>query len=346
MSGQRAAVHAPIVLLLFPLPPWYEGIPSGVGRVPYTPKPITRFLLIMSDYLIRVLSDKANVIGLACRTTDLVNLACRLHGTTPTASAALGRALTGALLLGALAKPGLRVGLKFEGNGPLKKILVEADSEGTVRGFVGVPDIDVMVKDDGKLHVSGALGAEGFLTVFKDVGLDEPYQGIVKLRTGEIAEDIAYYFVESEQIPSAVGLGVYVETDGRISAAGGFLIQTLPPSEDQTIDQLIVNIRKIGAVTHVLRDGKTPEELIGMLFEGIPYEILEKKGLSFRCTCNRDRIERVLISLGCKELTHLLEEHGEAEVGCEFCRAIYRFDRLDLEQLISDIECAGPKTEP
>ena len=231
----------------------------------------------MSDYLIRVLSDKANVIGLACRTTDLVNLACRLHGTTPTASAALGRALTGGLLMGALGKPGLRVGLKFEGNGPLKKILVEADSEGTVRGFVGVPGIDVMVSDDGKLHVSRALGTEGFLTVFKDVGIDEPYQGIVKLRTGEIAEDLAYYFAESEQIPSAVGLGVFVEADGRVSAAGGFLIQTLPPSEDQTIDQLIVNIRKIGAVTQVLRDGKTPEDLLGLIFEGIPYETLEKK---------------------------------------------------------------------
>jgi molecular chaperone Hsp33 len=298
----------------------------------------------MPDYLIRVLSDKANVIGLACRTTDLVNLACRLHGTTPTASAALGRALTGGLLMGARGKPGLRVGLKFEGNGPLKKILVEADSEGNVRGFVGVPGIDVMVREDGKLHVSGALGTEGFLTVFKDVGLDEPYQGIVKLRTGEIAEDIAGYFAESEQIPSAVGLGVFVEADGCVSAAGGFLIQTLPPSEDQTIDQLIINIRKIGAVTNVLRDGKNPEDLIAMLFEGIPYENLEKKGLSFRCGCNRDRIERVLISLGCRELAHMLEEHGEAEVGCEFCGAAYRFDRRELEQLISDIECAGPSS--
>jgi molecular chaperone Hsp33 len=298
----------------------------------------------MSDYLIRVLSDKANVIGLACRTTDLVNLACRLHGTTPTASAALGRALTGGLLMGALAKPGLRVGLKFEGNGPMKKILVEADSGGTVRGFVGVPDIDVMVKEDGKLHVSAALGTEGFLTVFKDVGLDEPYQGIVKLHTGEIAEDIAYYFVESEQIPSAVGLGVYVETDGRVSSAGGFLVQSLPPSEEATINQLIENIGRIRSVTEVLREGRTPEDILGLLFEGIPYKTLEKKGLSFRCTCNRDRIGEVLVSLGCKELKHLLEEHGEAEVGCEFCRAVYRFDRLDLEQLISDIEC-GPQTE-
>ena len=130
---------------------------------------------------------------------------------------------------------------------------------------------------DGKLHVSGALGTEGFLTVFKDVGLDEPYQGIVKLRTGEIAEDIAYYLAESEQIPSAVGLGVFVETDGRVSAAGGFLIQTLPPSEETTIDQLIANIRKVRSVTEVLREGKTPEDLLGLIFEGIPCETLEKK---------------------------------------------------------------------
>jgi len=299
----------------------------------------------MSDYLIRVLSDKANVIGLACRTTELVNLACRLHGTTPTASAALGRALTGGLLMGALEKPGLRVGLKFEGNGPLKKILVEADSEGTVRGFVGVPDVDVEVKD-GKLHVAAVLGTEGHLTVFKDVGLDAPYQGIVKLRTGEIAEDIAYYFAESEQIPSAVGLGVYVETDGRVSAAGGFLIQSLPPSEEATLDRLIENIGRVRSVTDVLRDGKTPEDLLGLIFEGIPYRTLEKKGLVFRCTCSRDRIEEVLIALGRTELRRLAEEKGEAEVTCEFCRTAYRFSRGELERLIRDIECGRTPGAP
>lgn len=299
----------------------------------------------MSDYLIRVLSDEANVIGLACRTTDLVDLARRLHGTTPTASAALGRALTGGLLMGALEKPGLRVGLKFEGNGPLRKILVEADSEGTARGFVGVPGVDVAVKD-GKLYVAGVLGAEGHLTVFKDVGLDAPYQGIVKLRTGEIAEDIAYYFSESEQIPSAVGLGVFVETDGRVTAAGGFLIQSLPPSEETTINQLIINIRKIRSVTDALREGRTPEDLLGLIFEGIPYRILEKKDLSYRCTCSRDRIEKVLASLGCAELRHLAEGRGEAEVTCEFCRTAYRFNRGELERLIRDIQCAGTPDAP
>jgi molecular chaperone Hsp33 len=205
--------------------------------------------------------------------------------------------------------------------------------------------VDVMVKD-GKLHVAGVLGTEGHLTVFKDVGLDEPYQGIVKLRTGEIAEDIAYYFAESEQIPSAVGLGVFVETDGRVSASGGFLIQSLPPSEEMTISHLISNIGKIRSVTDALREGKTPEDLLGLIFEGIPYKTLEKKGLSFRCTCSRGRIERVLISLGCGELRHLAEEKGEAEVTCEFCRTAYRFRRGELEQLIRDIECVGAPVPP
>ena len=311
-----------------------------MAEFPVPAIPLPNSCLKMPDYLVHTISDQANVIGLACRTTDLVNLACRLHGTTPTASAALGRALTGGILMGALEKPGLRVGLKFEGNGPLKKILVEADSEGTVRGFVGVPDVEVMEKN-GKLHVAGVLGTEGHLTVFKDAGINEPYQGIVKLRTGEIAEDIAYYYAESEQIPSAVGLGVFVETDGRVSAAGGFLIQSLPSSEETTINQLIINIRKIRSVTDVLREGKTPEDLLGMIFEGISYKTLETKNLAFRCTCDRDRIERVLISLGCGDLLHLLEEKGEAEVTCEFCRTAYHFDRRQLEQLIRDIECAG-----
>ncbi len=291
-----------------------------------------------SDYLIHSISRGGNVIGLACRTTGLVDEARRVHGTTATATAALGRALTGGLLFGALAKPGLRVGLKFEGNGPLKKILVEADSEGNVRGFVGDPGIDVLVKD-GKLHVGGALGSEGTLTVFKDVGLEEPYKGIVKLRTGEIAEDLAYYFAESEQIPTAVGLGVFVEPDDRVSAAGGFLVQSLPPTENTVIDQLIINIRRTGSVTDILRAGKSPEELLAMLFEGVPHEILAKKGVSFQCTCSRDRIERVLISLGCAELTHVRDEQGHADVICEFCGTAYHFSREELEGLITALAC-------
>jgi len=290
----------------------------------------------MADYLVRAIGDKANVIGLACVTTDLVNQASHLHGTSRTASAALGRALTGALLMGALLKRGQRVALKFEGSGPLKKIIVEADHDGSVRGFVAVPDAEVPLQDE-KLNVAGALGSEGLLTVAKDVGLKEPYRGIVKLLTGEIAEDIAYYFVESEQVPSAMGLGIFVKTDGEVSAAGGFLIQSLPPSEDRTIEQIVENIRRILSVTDLLRQGKTPEDILDMVFSGIPHHFLEKRNLFFRCSCSRERIERVLISLGQEELERIITEQGEADVTCEFCRTRYHLTREELEDLRAEI---------
>jgi len=293
----------------------------------------------MTDYLVRAISEKVNVIGLSCVTTGLVDEASRLHETSCTATAALGRALTGGLLMGALLKRGQRVGLKFEGNGPLKKIIVEADNEGTVRGFVGVPGVELPLKDE-KLNVSGALGGEGWLTVIKDVGLKEPYQGIVKLLTGEIAEDIAYYFAESEQIPSAMGLGVFVRPDGKVSAAGGFLVQSLPPSEERMVERLVENIRVIPSVTEVLRQGKTPEDLLAMLFAEIPHHVLGKRDLFFRCTCTRGRVERVLISLGNEELQKIIVEQGETDVTCEFCRTRYHFTRKELEDLQREISFA------
>jgi len=294
----------------------------------------------MADYLVRVIGEKFNVIGMACVTTDLVDEARRLHGTSRTVSAALGRALTGGLLMGALMKRGQRVGLKFEGNGPLKKIIVEADHEGTVRGFAGVPDVEVPLNDE-KLNVAGALGHEGSLTVFKDLGLKEPYRGIVKLLTGEIAEDIAYYFAESEQIPTAVGLGVFVKPDGKVLAAGGFLLQSLPPSEERTVEQFIENIRKMPFVTDLLREGKAPEDILEMIFSGVPHQLLGKQDLSLRCSCSRERIERVLISLGRKELEGIIAEQGETDVTCEFCRSNYHFTKKELEALRQEISSAS-----
>jgi molecular chaperone Hsp33 len=290
----------------------------------------------MADYLVRVIGNRPNVIGMACVTTQLVEEARRLHGTSRTASAALGRALTGGLLMGALMKRGQRIALKFEGNGPLKKILVEADNDGTVRGFVGVPDAEVPILDE-KLNVAGALGSEGTLTVVKDLGLKEPYRGIVKLLTGQIAEDIAHYFSESEQIPSAVGLGVFVRPDGEVSAAGGFLIQSLPPSEDRVVDQLIVNIRKIPSVTDLLREGKTPEDILAMIFADLPTHFLGKRDLLLRCSCSRGRVERVLVALGAEELKSMIAEKGEADVTCEFCRTRHHFTRQELENLLEEM---------
>jgi molecular chaperone Hsp33 len=289
----------------------------------------------MADYLVRAISDKANVIGLTCITTGIVDEAARIHGTSRTASAALGRALTGGLLMGALMKRGQRVGLKFEGSGPLKKIIVEADSDGTVRGFVGVPDTEVPFKDE-KLNVSGALGSEGLLTVIKDIGLKEPYQGIIKFQSGEIGEDLARYFAESEQVPSAVGLGVFVEPDGKVSAAGGFIIQTLPPPEERAVDQLIKNIRKIPTVTEFLRQGRTPEDMLAEIFSGLTYHMLGKRNLFLRCSCSRERVERILLALGIGELRRMIAEQNETDVTCEFCRTSYHFTRMELEDLIQE----------
>jgi molecular chaperone Hsp33 len=290
----------------------------------------------MKNYMVRVISNALNVLGLACVTTDLVSEACRLHGTSATASAALGRALTGGALMASLLKDGQRLALKFEADGPLKKIIVEADSSGAVRGFVGVPDVDVPLKE-GKLDVAGAVGRNGFLTVIKDIGLKELYNGIVQLRTGAIAEDIAFYFTESEQIPSAVGLGVFVEPMGDISAAGGFLIQTLPPSDESVVDKLVTRLEGMPPVTQNLRSGKTPEDMLEIIFEGIPYHILEKRELFLKCTCSRERIERVLISLGKKDIADMIDAQGEAEVDCEFCRTRYHFNRAELEQLLQEM---------
>jgi molecular chaperone Hsp33 len=287
----------------------------------------------VNDYLVRIITKTGTIRALACVTTGLVGEACRRHGTYPTASAALGRALTGGALLGAMLKTGQRVVLKLEGNGPLRKIIVEADSNGAVRGYVAVPQVHLPEKN-GKLDVAGALGQAGFLSVIKDLGLKEPYKGVVQLYTSEIAEDLAFYLTESEQIPSAVGLGVFVEPDNAIAASGGFLIQAFPPQDEEAVDLLMERIGKMPSITELLRQGKSPEDLLELLFAGIPYDILEKRALAFVCSCSRERLERVLISLGRDELKDMVEKQGEAEIICEFCREVYRFDREDLERLM------------
>jgi molecular chaperone Hsp33 len=290
----------------------------------------------MKNYVVRVISEQANVIGLACVTTGLVNESCSLHGTYPTACAALGRALTGGALMASLLKMGQRLALKFEGNGPLKKIIVEADYEGNIRGFVAVPEVDLPPRN-GKFDVAGAVGTEGVLTVIKDTGRKELYNGVVKLRTGEIAEDIAYYFAESEQIPTAVALGVYMEPSLEISAAGGFLVQSLPPSDENMIDRLIDNIRRLPSYTQMLRAGQAPELILESIFSGIPYVTLERHELCYLCTCSRERIEKVLVSLGREELADMIEKQGSAKVTCEFCRKSYQVGRHELEALLDSL---------
>jgi len=286
----------------------------------------------VADYLVRIITGSENIRALACITTGLVDEACRRHGTYPTASAALGRALTAGTLMGALLKTGQRVALRFEGNGPLKKILVEAESNGEVRGRVGNPEVS-LVTPEGKLDVANALGKAGFLTVTKDLGLKEPYSGMVQLLSSEIAEDLAYYLTDSEQTPSAVGLGVFVEPDNRVSAAGGFLIQCLPPADEEVIDRLMERLEQMPPLTRLLREGATPESLLENLFRGIPYRTLEKRALAFRCSCSREKIERAIISLGSAEISDMLDGKDNTVVTCEFCRESYSLTREDLLRL-------------
>ena len=292
---------------------------------------------VLKDYLVRIIGRDVNIRGMACVTTNLVDEARRRHGTSRTASAALGRALTGGALMGALLKKDQRVALRFEGNGPIKKILVEADSKGCVKGYVGVPEADLPPRN-GKLDVSGIVGRKGLLVVTKDLRLKEPYSGMVELHSGEIAEDLAYYLTDSEQIPSAVGLGVYVVPDGTVTAAGGFLVQSFPPSDDEAVDAIIRRIGKMGTVTDLLRRGKTPEQMLEMIFEGIPFDLLLQHELAFQCTCSRERVERALITLGKDEISTILENLGQADVRCEFCLQSYHLSGHDLRGLLDEVE--------
>ncbi len=290
----------------------------------------------MTDILHRAIANDGKFFGLACDTTQLVNEACRKHDVGPTAAAALGRALTGSILLAALLKDGQYVQLKFEGSGPLGKIITEAGYDGWCRGYVAHPRADVPLKN-GQVDVGAGLGKAGFLTVTKDIGGKRKYQGMTQLYTSEIGEDIAYYLLESEQTPSVVGLSVHLQPDGTIRAAGGFLIQALPPIEEDTIKNLELKIKELPQITEFLNNGKSPLELITTLFTDIPHHLTASTALEYKCSCSREKMENAILSLGKNEIKDLLENEGGAEVHCEFCRDTYTFDKDDLQKML-DIE--------
>jgi molecular chaperone Hsp33 len=289
----------------------------------------------MEDYMVKVITESKDIIGVACITTNLANDARVRHGTYPTATAALGRALTGAGLMASLLDPDQRIALKFQAEGPLKKIVVEADGMGAVRGYAGVPEVDLPPKN-GKLDVSGALGSKGYLTVSKDLRVKDVYTGIVRLHSGEIASDIAYYLTESEQIPSAVGLGVFVEQDATVSAAGGFLVQSLPPSDEMRIEALAERIERMDSVTTQIREGRLPEDMLRTIFGGIPHQVIERRQLAFRCACSRDRTEQAIIALGPEEIQSIVAEHETVEISCQFCGQVRSFSRGELQRLIEE----------
>lgn len=291
-----------------------------------------------SDYRIRSLAEDGGVRAIACVTTELVAEICARHGAWPTAAAALGRALTGGALMGALLKDRDRVALKFEGNGPLRKILVEADGKGAVAGYVGNPQVDLPPGDGGP-DVAGAIGRAGFLTVTRDLGMREPYRSVVQLAASEIGEDLAHYFVESEQIPSAVGVGVFLDANG-VGAAGGFLVQSLPGADPALVDRVIDHIRRLPPVTEQLREGRRPEKMIAAIFGDIPYRILEQAPLRFECHCGRQRFEEALVALGREEVAALAERAEETVLTCEFCKERYVFTPKEMGDLLAGMDGA------
>lgn len=290
----------------------------------------------MSDQLIRAISKDGLIKVSAVSTRDLTERARQIHRTLPVATAALGRLLAAASMMGsALKEEAASLTLQIKGGGPLGTLLAVSDHEGNVRGTVGNPAVDLPLRADGKLDVGGAVGNQGTLTVIRDLRMKEPYVGSVGLLWGEIAEDIALYFVESEQVPTACGLGVLVDRDQSVLAAGGYLVQMLPGADEETAAELEASLRAAGAVTELLKADPDPESLLRRALPGLELEVLEKCSVEYRCDCSRERMERALISLGREELRSMIDEQGGAELTCRFCDNVQRFSREDLEALLS-----------
>ena len=286
------------------------------------------------DYMIRATAANAQIRAFAATTKDLVDTARTTHQTSPVVTAALGRLLTGGVMMGAMLKgDDDLLTLQISGDGPLKGMTVTADSTGKVKGYALEPQIMLPPSKAGKLDVGGAVG-NGFLRVIKDMGLKEPYVGQTDLQSGEIAEDLTYYFATSEQVPSSVGLGVLMEKDNTVKQAGGFIIQLMPFTEDEVIDRLEENLKKFSSVTTVLDEGKTPEEMLEMLLEGLDVVVTDKIPVSFQCNCSKSRVEKALISIGKKELQEMIDEGEEIEVNCHFCNTAYRFTVEELKELL------------
>lgn len=289
----------------------------------------------MSDQIIRMLAKDAPVKASAITAGALVERARQIHKTLPTATAALGRALMGASMMGNQLKEEVAsLTLRVKGDGPLGGITAVSDSEGNVRGYVQNPAADLPRKRPGKLDVGAAVGA-GSLTIIKDLNMKEPYVGTIELLSGEIADDIAAYFLESEQIPTACALGVLLDTDQSVLCAGGYLIQLLPGADESVIRTIEQGVARVGAVTDALRDGMTARGLLLQVLSDFDMEVLEESPVEYRCYCSRDRVTRALISMGKKDLEELIADQGKAELTCQFCDKVYHYSKEDLEAILA-----------
>ncbi|MFB0847396.1 Hsp33 family molecular chaperone HslO [Paenibacillus oleatilyticus] len=290
----------------------------------------------MQDYLIRATAYEGKVRAFAVRTTGIVEELRRRHQTMPTATAALGRTATAALMMGIMLKGEEKLTVQVKGGGPIGQIVADSNAHGEVRGYVDNPAVDLPLNSIGKLDVAGAVGTDGFLYVIKDLGLKEPYRGSIPIVSGELGEDFTYYFAKSEQTPSAVALGVLVDVDYTVKTAGGFIIQLLPGLTDDDIAQIEKELAALPPITSLLDRGDRLEDILATLLPGA--EVLERRDdIRFQCKCSRERVEQTLISLGRDELQQILEEDGKAEVVCHFCNEAYRFSREDLEAILKSI---------
>lgn len=288
------------------------------------------------DEIIRAITSDGYLKAYVVNSTETIREAQGLHQTGKVASAALGRALTAALILANDMKNETdRVSVQFRSEGPIGNVVAEANGQNQVKGFVSNPDVVLPLREDGKLDVGGALGHKGTLTIVRDIGLKEPYVGTVELISGEIAEDISYYYMQSEQIPTVLGLGVLVAQNFAILSAGGFMIQLLPGAPDSIVDQVEENVKALPkSISSLIADGKNATEILGMLLKGFDYQILSKKEPTYRCDCSRYRVETALLSLGKNELEKMIEEEDQTEVSCHYCNKKYHFSKEDIKMLL------------
>lgn len=288
----------------------------------------------MKDYIVRATAAENQIRAFAATTREMAEYARSIHNTSPAATAALGRLLSAGAMMGVMMKGDRDIlTLQIQGDGPIKGITVTADSKGNVKGYVGNPQVLLPANERGKLDVGGAVG-RGFLRVMKDLGLKEPYSSQIELQTGEIGDDLTYYFAASEQIPSSVGLGVLMERDNTVKRAGGFIVQLMPFAQESVIEALEKNLEQITSVTSMLDAGMKPEELLQTVLKDMDVEINDTIETRFLCNCSKDRVAKALISIGEKDLIELIEEGKEVELNCHFCSSSYVFSVEELRELL------------
>ncbi len=292
----------------------------------------------MKDYIVRGMTMDGMVKAVAICSTQMVRRGAQIQKTTPNATAAFGRALTAASMMGNMQKvENGSMTLQIKGGGPIGSITCVADPVGNVRGFVTQPNVPLAEKFPGKLDVGATVGTDGTLTVIRDLQMKEPYIGSTQLVSGEIGDDITAYFANSEQTPTACALGVLIDRDQSVKVAGGYLLQLLPGATEETIGKLEQGIRRAGAVTPMLEQGMTPEDILGQVCGDLGIVFLETQEVSYKCYCSRDRVERALISLGTKELTQIMDEGKDFPVECQFCDTVYRFTPDNIQEILKNI---------